>query len=66
MIADLSALRMALEQYEQADDRHSRAHAERRLFKLVTPGLLRRLVQALEDADAERWPPENATTPPDS
>lgn len=65
MIADLSGLRMALDEYDHAVGHHSQREAEKRVRRIATIGLLRTLIAALEDADRERWPDEPPTTPPE-
>ena len=52
MIADLSALRMALDEWKAAEgDQRARKNAARRVASLATPALLVTLVAAIDDPD---------------
>lgn len=69
MIADLSALRMALDEYDNAEGRHERERAEKRVRKILTIGLIKTLVAAVDDAhddDEDEDQVEPETTPPDA
>lgn len=67
MMMELSALRMALDEYDAAEDGHRRRDAERRVMKLVSVGLLKLMVQAIDDPDRPRRQRDPATEyiPPD-
>lgn len=49
MIHELGPLRMAIDEYDRAEDKHRRAYAQKRIDKLVTVGLLRLLIAAVDD-----------------
>lgn len=61
VILELGPLRMALDEYDNAEGKHARAQAERRVMKLVSVGLLKTLVAAVDDPDRPRPDPDPAT-----
>ena len=61
VIHELGPLRMALDEYDAAEDKHRRAQAERRVMKLVSVGLLKVMIAAVDDPKRPGREPDPAT-----
>jgi hypothetical protein len=66
MIMDLAGVRMALAAYDAAETRHDRERAEKRLRRLLTVGLVRTMIAAIDDPARPGPQPDDPDEPDES